>query len=211
VSSSLSGLVGFCGSRALPPGAASLVAPLVAAVLASGSGVAVGCASGADGVVVSAALFAPGRVRVFCAFGPGGVGACGSVSSVAGVAAAAAAGASVLWLAGGPLSVPPPARLARRSLALVRAVAAEGGPLVALVASLPSSSFGPGPFPSCGSGSWSSVAAAALLRCPVVVVPCGGLSASSFPSLPGAPCGGAWAPSSAWPGAFVWAPVGLFC
>lgn len=48
-------LVGFCGSRSLSPAAAPLVAAVVGAVVASGRGVAVGCAAGADQLVRAAA------------------------------------------------------------------------------------------------------------------------------------------------------------
>ena len=48
-------LVGFCGSRFLSPASSSLVAGVVCSVLAGGRLVAVGCATGADALVRSAA------------------------------------------------------------------------------------------------------------------------------------------------------------
>jgi hypothetical protein len=62
-------LAGFSGSRVLPASFAGLVSAVVGAAVASGLGVAVGCASGADALVRSAA---PGA-RVFraSAFGSG--------------------------------------------------------------------------------------------------------------------------------------------
>lgn len=195
-------VVGFCGSRSLPSSAAPLVAGVVRACLAGGSVVAVGCAAGADLLALSTVLSvgAAPRLSVFCAFGPGGVGAAGSASAVAEVAAAATAGAAVSWWAGGSASVPLRGRLAARSLALVRSLATGGGLLVAFVSALPSSPFGGGDFPACGSGSWSSVAAAVRLGVPVAVFPIG--IAADLPALPGGP--GSWVPGP-WAGSWSWA------
>ncbi|RIK25381.1 MAG: hypothetical protein DCC55_40630, partial [Chloroflexi bacterium] len=69
----------------------------------------------------------------------------------------------------------------------------------------PPRSFGrarPGGWPSCGSGSWGSVGAAALLGLPVVVFQVGWpgfAGASSLPALPGA--AGRWLPAG---GQGVW-------
>jgi len=210
-------VVGVCGSRRAPAALRAPVGALVRAALGSGCALACGCASGVDALAVAAAVAsgAASRLSLFAAFGPGGAGALGRSSSVAGVAAAAAAGASVVWWAGGPLPVPPRARLAQRSLALVRSLS-PSGVLVAFVAGPPPRPFGRGPFPSCGSGSWSSVAAAARAGVPVVVVGCappvpGAPHAGFLPVLPSA---GAWSPV-ALPGgalpAFRWSPPpGLF-
>ena len=112
------------------------------------------------------------------------------------------------WLAGGVLSVPLPARLAARSLAFVRFLASSGGCLVVAASSLPSRAFGPGPFPSCGSGSWSSAAAAVLAGVPVFAAWGGGGPVPLFPALPG---GGSWSPwplpGCAW--AWRWVPAGV--
>ena len=57
----MSALVGFCGSRSLPSAFSPLVSSCVSSIVASGRGVAVGCASGADafvrGVCSSAVVF----------------------------------------------------------------------------------------------------------------------------------------------------------
>jgi len=79
-------------------------------------------------------------------------------------------------------------------------VATAGGGLVAFPASpRPPRAFGPGPFPSCGSGTWATVGAAALLGVPVYVV---------FPARPSAnmPVAGTWAQSSLF-GVACWAFV----
>ena len=92
-------------------GVSALVSGVVSSVLAGvpRRGVAVGCAVGADALVVSSALAlgASSRLRVFAAFGPVSPpaslpaarvyapGASASVSSVSGVAGALVAGASV--------------------------------------------------------------------------------------------------------------------
>jgi hypothetical protein len=114
----------FGGSRTFET--RSSVAPVVTAVLRSGSSVSVGCATGADALVVGCVVGSgqTRRLSVAAAFGPGGVGAW-SCSAVAVVATAARAGAQVSWWAGGPVAVPLRARLLRRSLAgLVGAFAA---------------------------------------------------------------------------------------
>lgn len=166
--------VGFSGSRLVSPAAAAVVAAVADNVAAAGFPVLVGCASGVDSVCVSSVLAVSGtatRLTIFCAFGPDGVGALGRASSLSGVAAAAASGASVTWWAGGPLSVPGRARLARRSLAFVRALASSGGRLLVFPSSPPARPFGSGAWPSCGSGSWATACAAARLGVRVVAVP----------------------------------------
>ena len=193
------GFVGFCGSRALPSSAASLVARVVASVVRSGRGVAVGCASGADAFALSAALASGARLSVFAVGGPSGRGfwRCSAFSLVS---RAAASGASVSWWAGGRCSCPSCSgsgsgrcpslvgRLRRRSLAFVRFVASSGSGagLVAFVSS-PSS-----------RGSFLSVRAAVRAGLPVVVFPVG-FSPSLLPSLPG---GGRWVPAAS---SGVWA------
>jgi len=173
--------------------------------VARGAVVASGCAVGADAAALSGAGGAGGLPRVFAVGSLAGAGF-PAPGVPAAVAAAAAASASVRWLAGGPLSVPLPARLAGRSLALVRWLSRAGGVLVCAASSLPSRAFGPGPFPSCGSGSWSSVAAAVLAGVPVAVAPFG-VAPASFPLLPG---GGSWAPAGVvLAGVSLWSPAGV--
>ena len=218
------GVVGFCGPRVAPVAAGLVVGRVVASVLQQGRGVATGCASGVDALAVAAALGAGAgsSLFVFAAFGPSGLGVVGSSSSVAGVATAAQSGAHVAWFAGGgPGSRPggtrsgaplPPARarLAARSLAFVRFVAGQGpgSGLVAVVSSPPPRPFAAGPWPACGSGSWGSLGAAALLGLPVVVFPVGWsgfAGCGSLPALPGP--AGSWVPAAAsglWASAWRW-------
>ena len=206
------GVVMVCGSRSLSASAAPLVNQVVHSLLSAGRGIAVGCATGVDAAVVSSVLAssATSQLQVFAAFGPGGAGAAGRVSAVSIVSQAAANGVPVSWWAGGPASVPLRGRLASRSLACVRSVVGtgNGAGLVAFVSALPSRSWGSGAFPSCGSGSWSSVAAAAKLGLPVVVFPVGalvGVASAQLPVLP-VSVGGSWSCAGAgiWSGAWLW-------
>ena len=211
-------VVGFAGVRSLAPSAAPLVASLVGSVLAGGRSVVSGCAVGADAAAVSAALSAGAgaRLGVLCAFGPSGAGRFGRSSApAASLLPVVAAGGRVSFWAGGGPSVPGRARLVRRSLAFVSAVAASGSGrgLVAFVGAPPPSAFGaPGSsgWPSCGSGSWGSVGAAALRGVPVVVFPLAGWPAgSSLPLLPGP--AGSWVPaasSGVWSGGWRWSVGG---
>ncbi len=194
-------VVMLCGSRSLPQGAWRRVGSVVSSLLSAGSVLAVGCAAGADAAAVSSVVSAGAapRLLLFAVGGRSGAGFAGRVSALAGVRSAVAAGAAVSWWAGGPASVPLRARLVGRSLACVGA-AAGGGPgsgLVAFVGQLPPRPFGAGAWPTCGAGSWGSVAAAALQGLPVVVVPVGALAGVSVSSLPALPGGGSWSPVSA--------------
>ena len=224
----MAGMVGFCGSRDLPVSAAdsALVSGVVGSVLSGGRGVAVGCAVGADALVVSSvlALGASSRLCVFAAFGPFSLswpaacfsapGASSSVSSVSGVTEALVAGASVSWWAGGGPSVPLAARLASRSSALVSAVAASGAGrgFVGFVSSPCPAGLGPSPSPSAcfsgsGSGSWGSLALAVGLELPVVVFPVPPSGYGRSPDLP-AFWPGSWVPlSGVWAGGFRFVPV----
>lgn len=203
----------LCGSRSLPAGAIPQVGQVASALVWAGSVLAVGCAAGADAAAVSSvvAVGAAPRLRLFAVGGSSGSGFAGKASAFAGVQAAASAGAVVGWWAGGSSSVPLRARLARRSLACVQASVA-GGPgsgLVAFVSRLPARPFGSGAWPSCGSGSWASAAAASRLGLPVVVVPVGSLAGVSVSSLPALPGGGSWSPlgCGVLSGGFRWQPV----
>jgi len=221
---SSSPVVGFAGPRRGPAASASsLVSSLVSSVLASGRGVASGCASGVDLLAVAAAVTAGAgpRLSVFAAFGPSGLGALrGASAPPASLLPVVAAGGSVVWWAGGGPRpggpVPRPvSRLVGRSLAFVRSLAAAGpgSGLVVVVSAPPPRAFARSAcagwplWPSCGSGSWGSAGAAALLGVPVVVVPVGwpGFSFSSLPLLPGPV--GAWAPAAAsglWSSGWRW-------
>ena len=188
------GVVAVAGSRRLSPEASALVAQVARELVASGCSLVVGCCVGADSAVLSSvpgALGAalPGRaVRVLCAFGPGGAGA-GPASAVRAVLAAEASGVPVRWWAGGGLSVPLVARLARRT----RAVVAEASAGLVLFPASPSS-----------RGSWLAAAAAVARGLPVVVFPVGFCSAE-LPALRV----GRWVPvggAGVWDSAWRWVP-----
>ena len=163
---------------------------VVAGLSASGAGLAVGCASGADRLALSAALALPvvPLLAVFAvASGPASAPALASLPP--GV---------VRWSAGGPSesggfasSVPFRARLACRSRALVAALPA-GSPLVVFFASAAS------------VGSALAARAAAARGLPVFAFACG-FPASSLPAL-GA---GSWAPeaSGVLSGSWRWCPA----
>lgn len=168
----------FCGSRSFS--AFPVVLGPVSAWLASGGGVVCGSSAGADSLVVRAALASGGAasLRVLAAFASSGAGA-GSCSSLASARAASTSGASVAWLAGGPLSLPLRARLAARS---VSAAALSAGGVVFSAGG----ALGPG----------SSLAAFSLVSrgCPVWLfspapAPVRGLAGAWSPSLfCGFPC-----------------------
>ncbi len=169
-------LVCFGGSRSLSPSFAPLVSAVVSSVLAS-SAVSVGCAAGADALVVGAALAAaPRSLRVFCVGDPSGSGFWSGSAPLALLRSAAAAGASVSWAAGGGAAVPFRARLLRRSLA-----ALAGASSFVVFLSSPSS-----------PGSLRVAAAAAARGLPVFAFPCG------FPGAPAplAGCAGFWSQAS---------------
>jgi hypothetical protein len=94
-----------------------IIGQVVAAVLARGACVSVGCAVGADELVIQSALSqgAASSLVVRAAFASSGAGSF-SGSAVSVVQGAASSGAAVSWLAGGSLSVPLVARLMVRSV-----------------------------------------------------------------------------------------------
>ncbi len=157
-------MVGFTGSRALSPARSALVGRVVAAVLARGQAVAVGCAAGADQFVRQAApeatvfAVASGRwgtgraayaarsaamVRAVAASGPGA----GLVGFVAGPCPAGIRPARS-WRAGSPPS---------GSWSTLALAAGLGLPLVVFWC-------GPGPaqLPAWPGGAWSAAAPAGL-------------------------------------------------
>ncbi len=155
----------FGGSRSLSP--SPLLAQVVAAVLAAGAPVHVGCSAGADAQVVQCALRSASfqQDRVFAAFSSSGAGSW-SGSAVAVVQAWAQAGGSVSWLAGGSLAVPMVARLIRRSLAALAGCSVAvffspgSGSLAvashAVKSGIPVFAFGPQPAAIPGAaGAWS--------------------------------------------------------
>ena len=182
-------LVGFCGSRDLPPHQRKLVSSVVYAVARAERGIAVGCAQGADAIALREcftptwALRAP-MVRVFAAFGPNGQGdgewsATQLVQKISYLPMAMAGGNGGLrvvvnWWAGGDSSVDLITRLKARSDAMVSAVAAsgEGQGLVAFVTAGPSQS----------PGTWRTIRQAYKRGIPVVVFGCR-CTLRSFPSL----------------------------
>ena len=95
-------LVGFCGSRSLPASSSSLVSSVVGSVVASGRGVAVGCASGADALVrsscPSAQVFAVASGR--WGSGPGAFAA--RSSALVRAVAASGSGAGFVGFVAGP-------------------------------------------------------------------------------------------------------------
>lgn len=208
-----SSAVAFSGSRAVAssPLMAAAASIAVREVSAAGGLVSVGCCIGADAAVLNSAVslgLAP-SVSIYAAFGPGAMGAV-SLSNWDGVYRASDSGATVHWWAGGDQNVPLRARLVNRSLACIRSasvlVAFVVGPLPVPFAVGRSSSW---PWAG-GSGSWSSIGAAALLGHPVVLVPVGwSSSVAALPVLP-SPCGGSWS-EGPWAGSWLWSPApGLF-
>jgi len=199
----------ICGTRRLPPGAASLVGRVVGSTLAAGRSLVTGCATGADAAAVSAtlAIGAASRLQIMAVGGADGAGFAGRASAIDVVQAAARAGAGVRWWAGGPASLPIRSRLAKRSAAALQhtAMRGPGSGLVAIVTAPPPRHWsGSGPWWSCGSGTWSTVAAAAARGMRVVVLPASGPIA--LPSLPGTT--GVWAPAGGggvWAQAWAWA------
>jgi hypothetical protein len=211
----------LAGSRDLAPGTAN-IAEVVSGLVADGSHLVTGCATGADALVIRAALAAGSAgaeaLTVLAAHGPVSPSSAArysapgawSGSAVADVAAAQRAGASVSWWAGGGPGVALRARLARRSLAAVRLVAAGGfgSGLIAWPLRLPPYPFRSGAWPSCGSGTWASAAAAARLGVPVVVFPVGAVADLPLSSWPALAAGGDWwsLKSGLLAGAALWSP-----
>jgi hypothetical protein len=148
-------LVGFCGSRSLSPRFRGLVSRVVSAVVASGRGVAVGCASGADAFAGSACS---GSAVVFraSAFGVGRASFARRSAALVSAVAVSGVGCGLV--------------------AFVSSACPRG-----LFPSASSSAC----FAGFGSGSWASVALAVGSGVPVVVFPCGLPPSSSLPSWSG--------------------------
>lgn len=106
----------FGGGRHCVP--SPIIAQVVGAVLGRGARVSVGCAVGADALVIQSVLSkgAASSLHVHSAFSPSGAGSF-SGSAVSVVQGASSSSASVSWLAGGSLTVSLAARLMRRSIA----------------------------------------------------------------------------------------------
>lgn len=174
-----SGAVALGGSRGLVgPGTVAL-GDLVQSLQVAGHPLAVGCSTGADSDVL---WLAPGNgpVSVFAVCDPSGAGAWRN-TAVYLVHGAARLGASVQWLAGGPLSLALPVRLAARTRAV--AAAASAGAVIAI--SSPDS-----------VGSLLLARSVAARRLPVVALACG----FSWLSLPPMASGGFWRKLGVGPG-----------
>jgi hypothetical protein len=187
-------VVAIAGSRSLPSAFAPLVFRVAVALRRSSRSVAVGCASGADAVVLASCLSLRIPVSVFAVGSPSGAG---FWRGSAPFGLLHAAGSDVHWFAGGPLSVELVKRLAARSRVCVAAAAAggEGSGLVVFLSS-PSS-----------RGSLLACRFAASAGLPVVIFCCG-FSPSALPAL-GL---GRWvsAGSGVWSSAVRWQPSSLF-
>lgn len=166
-----SGAVALGGSRSLAGDGTVALTHLVGALQVAGHPLAVGCSTGADAVVLCMAA-GNGPVSAFAACAADGSGAWRH-TAVSRVHGAARLGASVQWLAGGPLSVALPARLAARTRAV--GAAASAGAVIAI--SSPQS-----------AGSLLLARSVAARRLPVVALACG----FSWLSLPPLASGGFW-------------------
>ena len=191
----------FGGSRSLSGSAAgSLVSSVVGRVVAAAPGAAfsVGCARGGDAAALACLVRAgaASRCSVFCVGEASGAGFFAPVSAFSGVVSAVAAGASPVWCAGGPLSVPLSARLAARS----RAALVPGGVPVSVACWFLAS--------PASRGSLGAARAAAAAGIAVVVF-CVGFSSAELPLL-GPVSSGRWVPVVAGPfsGGFLWVPAG---
>jgi hypothetical protein len=186
---SSSPIFAVAGGRALPARFAPLVSSVCSSLVASGASLSVGCASGCDSFVLSAAVsgaFPVSALRCFAAFSASGRGVLG-VSAWVAVSAFADAGGSVTWASPGLLSLPVPARLASRTGLVVGAASAG---VVVFFAS-PSS-----------RGSLLACSLALSRGLPVVAFPCGFSDGDVLPSL-GA---GSWVACPLFDGAFSWSP-----
>jgi predicted Rossmann fold nucleotide-binding protein DprA/Smf involved in DNA uptake len=163
-------VVSVGGSVSLGVGGLAAVGSVAGALLSRGFSLAVGCACGADLAFVNYFISrsAASRVSVFAAGAASGSGFLSPLSAPA-LRSAESAGARVLWLAGGPLSVPLRARLSLRARACVSV-----GASAAFVVTEPDPA----------SGSLKALAFAACLGHPVFVVPVG-FAPAALPCLPG--------------------------
>lgn len=205
----MTAIVGITGPRAIAPDTTSLISQVVFSLGIIKTHIAVGCASGVDRIALSnAVLVEPQRVTVFAVFGPKSEGSFGS-SNVKGVRLAAKAGAKVNYFAGGDTDSQPVLRLIRRSQAMIKYVADVGGAgsgIFGFVNKLPDKEFARDKnWPSCGSGTWATIAAANYRGLKVVVFPVEGLKGEDLPLLPGGE--GEWTPllqNKAFSSGYIW-------
>ena len=187
----------ICGSRRVERHHVEPCLPRLVSYVRSGGKLVVGCARGADALVVEAVLSAgyASQLHIFAIGGADGRGFSRGArgAPVAMIQDAAEAGATMHWWAGGGPEVPITGRLVKRSCAAVMFTHAQGGRgVMGFVDSLPGRPWiGRGLWRSCGSGTWSTLAAAAWLGLPTYVCPVG-LSFSlrvNLPTLPTADIG----------------------
>ena len=169
----------ICGSRRVERHHVEPYLPRLISYVRSGGMLVVGCARGADALVVEAVLSAgyASQLHIFAIGGEDGRGFSRGArgASVALIQEAAGAGATMHWWAGGGPEVPITGRLVKRSCAAVSFTHAQGGRgVMGFVDSLPGRPWvGRGLWRSCGSGTWSTLAAAAWLGLPTFVCPVG--------------------------------------
>ena len=169
----------ICGSRRVERHHVEPYLPRLISYVRSGGKVVVGCARGADALVVEAVLSAgyASQLHIFAIGGADGRGFSRGArgAPVALIQEAAEAGATMHWWAGGGPEVPITGRLVKRSCAAVTFTNAQGGRgVMGFVDSLPGRPWvGRGLWRSCGSGTWSTLAAAVWLGLPTYVCPVG--------------------------------------
>lgn len=184
-------VVGICGSRNLSGKWLGLAARVGKGATAAGLDIATGCCMGADALIMSASIIGhwADRLTILAAFGPDGAGAV-DASAVSLAQAAQVAGAAVkFWMGGGP-TVPPAARLIRRTTALAAYTGGHrGAPMIGFVADGCPGQVEPARRRAAnGAGSWAGLAMAAAHGRQVFVFWC----APGAPKLP-QHWGGEWA------------------
>lgn len=204
-------VAGMCGSRHLSAKWLGLAARVGKGAVAAGLEIATGCCTGADALIMSAAVIGhwAEKLTVLAAFGPDGAGAAG-VSAVSLTQAAQVAGADVKWWMGGGPKIPTYARLVRRSAALAAYTGGHAGaPMIGFVDMACPGTIGAGKKYSArqgetGSGSWTGLSMAAGHGRQIFVFWC----ATGAPNLP-QHWGGEWRPVGAgWlAGAWEWQPT----
>lgn len=181
-------IIGITGPREVSTRASSAIMGVVRYIHALKCRLAVGCATGVDAWALAESLRQSAqRTTVFAAFGPKGEKSF-TASNVSGVQRATAVGANVMWWSGGQFDSNNALRLIRRSQALVKYVASgpKGSGMFSFVSRPPPKGFAKDKaWPSCGSGTWGTLAAANHLSVPVLVFPIDGMHPGTLPTLPG--------------------------
>ncbi len=174
-----SGAVALGGSRSLAGPGAVVLGDLVQSLQVARRSLVTGCAVGADAIVMDFGA-GNGPLQVLAVCESDGYGSWRG-TALPFVRGAARLGASVQWLAGGPLSVALPARLAARTRAV--GAAASAGAVIAVSSSQ-------------SAGSLLLARSVAARRLPVVALACG----FSWLSLPPLAAGGFWRKLGVGPG-----------